>query len=343
MAHPPIDVLDASGTLAALESAVRRRRAVEVEDLQLVAHWAVLQSTDPRDDPRPVPGLPRPPGGDRLERVGGQGTPKVRGLSLCELGIARGVHPLAARSVTADVLDLVHRLPATWSRVVALECEAWLARRVASLSRHLPVEVIGVVDAAVAAAIGGEAPSRVLAIAEAKIIEADPAGHAARIRREQHRRHVSLSRIDEVGLRTVIARVTAGDALWVDAMITRVTEILATRPEHHDTPLDVLRSIAFGWLARPADLLTLLLESAARPRLRRRPRAAEPAEPEEPEDEPVAAVPGGGVAGRPARRRCGPWTRSGSARTRSSTSTSTRRPWPARRPGWPGSRASART
>ena len=283
MVHPLIDDLDAGDTLAALEAAVPRRRAVEVEDLQLVARWADLQSTDPRDDPRPVPGLPRPPGSDCLERVGGQGTPKVRGLSLCELGIARGVHPLAARSVTADVLDLVHRLPATWSRVVALECEAWLARKVASLSRHLPVEVIGVVDDAVAAAIGGEAPSRVLAIAEAKIIEADPAGHAARIRREQHRRHVSLSRTDEVGLRTVIARVTAGDALWVEAMITRVAEILTTRPEHHDTPAGVLRSVAFGWLARPADLLTLLLESAHVPAAVADPEAPAP----EAEEEPV--------------------------------------------------------
>ena len=262
MAHQSIDELDASGTLAALESGVVRRRAAELEDLVLVAHWAVLQSTDPRDDPRPVPGLPRPPGGDRLDRVGGEGTPKVRELSLCELGIARGVHTLAARAVTADVLDLQHRLPDTWARVVALECDAWLARKVASLSRHLPVALVGVVDTAVSAAIAGEAPSRVLAIAEAKVIEADPAGHAERVRRERHRRHVSLTRVDEVGLRTVIARVTAGDAAWVDAMIARVTEILFARPEHAEESTDVLRSMAFGWLARPTDLMTLLLESA---------------------------------------------------------------------------------
>ena len=193
--------------------------------------------------------------------MGGEGTPKVRELSLCELGIARGVHTLAARAVTADVLDLRHRLPATWARVRSLAAEPWLARRVASLSRHLSVEVVGLVDAAVAAAISGEAPSRVLAIAEAKVIEADLAAHQERIRREQHRRHVSLSRVDEVGLRSVIARVTAGDAAWVDAMVTRVAEILAARPEHQGAPVDVVRSIAFGWLARPADLLTLLLES----------------------------------------------------------------------------------
>ena len=113
MVLPPIDELDASATLTALEDGVRRRRSTEVDDLLLVAHWADLHASDPRLDPRAAPGLPRPPGGDRLDQIGGEGTPKVRELSLCELGIARGVHTLAARSALADVLDLRHRLPHT--------------------------------------------------------------------------------------------------------------------------------------------------------------------------------------------------------------------------------------
>ena len=280
MDHHPIDELDAGATLAALEEGVRRRRAAEVDDLMLVAHWADLHASDPRLDPRPTPGLPRPPGGDRLDQVGGEGTPKVRELSLCELGIARGVHTLAARAAVADVLDLRHRLPGTWVLVRSLKAEPWLARKVASLSRHLSAEVVHVVDDAVAAAITGEAPSRVIAIAEAKVIEADLAAHDRRRRAEEHRRHVSLSRADATGLRNVIARVTAGDAAWVDAMITRVAEILAARPEHAGASRDLLRSVAFGWLARPTDLLTLLLESSDVP-------AAVGDEPGHPEPEPA--------------------------------------------------------
>ena len=285
----PIDELDAGATLAALEQGVRRRRAAEVEDLLLVAHWADLQASDPRLDPRPVPGLPRPPGADRLDQVGGEGTPKVRELSLCELGIARGVHTLAARAAVADVLDLRHRLPGTWALVRSLEAEPWLARRVASLSRHLSAEVVHVVDEAVAAAITGEAPSRVIAIAEAKVIEADREAHDRRRRAEQHRRHVSLSRADATGLRNLIARVSAGDAAWVDAMITRVAEILAARPEHAGASRDLLRSLAFGWLARPTDLLTLLLESTEVP-------AAVGDQPDQPEPEPEPAAPARAVA-----------------------------------------------
>ena len=93
---------------------------------------------------------------------------------------------------------------------------------------------------------------------------------------------MSLSRTDEHGLRMVIARIAAGDAAYVDAVVTRVADILATRPEHTDTPRDVLRSLAFGWLARPAELLTLLLEHTEpddRARGRRRPRASPASEP----------------------------------------------------------------
>lgn len=277
--------LDASETLAGLELLVRRRRAVEIDDLELVGHWCDLHATDPRDDPRPDPTVPLPPGSDRLVRLGGEGTPSVRELSLCELGIARGVHVLAARAVAADVLDLRHRLPRTWAVFRAGRADAWVARRVASLTRDLSVAAVAVVDTAAAAALPGEASGRVLSIVEAKIIEADPAAHDARVEAAQRRRFVSLTRTDEHGLRHVIARVTAGDAAYVDAVLSRVADILATQPEHHDAPRDLLRSLAFGWLARPAELLTLLLEHT---------RPASTPAPDlqtEPEPEPEQTVP----------------------------------------------------
>jgi hypothetical protein len=62
----------------------------------------------------------------------------------------------------------------------------------------------------------------------------------------------------------VIARVRAGDAVWVDAMVQRVAEILRDRhPE--GTSHDELRSEAFGWLARPAELLQLLIDHTSEP------------------------------------------------------------------------------
>jgi hypothetical protein len=165
---------------------------------------------------------------------------------------------VATDNATADTLDLIYRLPETWALCLTGDAEIGIARRVAKLSRHLPADRVGMVDRAVARVLGRESGGRVLAVAEAKIIEADPALHDERVEAERRRRYVSSSRTDEFGLRTVIARVEAGDAVWVDATVARVAEIVT--PRFPDASPDEVRSIAFGWLARPAELLQLLLE-----------------------------------------------------------------------------------
>ncbi|UUZ59316.1 hypothetical protein LP418_26250 [Nocardioides sp. B-3] len=134
-----------------------------------------------------------------------------------------------------------------------------VARKVAVTSRHPDADTVGIVDRAIATAVATESPATVLELARAKTIEADPDHEAARLAFEAHRRYVALSRSDDTGYRTVIARVLDGDAIWVDALTDRVADILA--PTHgHDHNRNELRALAFGWLARPADLLQLLLE-----------------------------------------------------------------------------------
>ncbi len=238
--------LDAAGLLAAATGAVRARRAAEVRDLEVLAQWAAVHSEEPTH--------PR----EALVQLGGEGTPLVQEFCLGEIALARGTGVTATLNATADTLDLVYRLPDTWGACLRGEAEIQIARRVAKLSRHLPADRVGVVDRAVARIIGHEAGGRVLAVAEAKIIEADPGLHEERVEAERRRRYVSSSRTDEFGLRTVIARVEAGDAVWVEAIVARVAEIIA--PRHPDATADEVRSIAFGWLARPAELLALLLE-----------------------------------------------------------------------------------
>lgn len=256
--------LDIAATLAALESTVTERRRAEVRDLELVLHWCSMHTAEPYE---------RVPGGERLDELGGDGTPSVKDLAICELGVARGVHTLAARAVVADSLDLQYRLPATWEKVRNLEAEPWLARKVAAMSRKLSYEEVGIVDAAVAAAIGGQSPARVIAICEAKIIEADQAAHAARVEAELKRRYVGRSRTDKYGLQHLIARVTAGEADDVDTLIDRVADVLAARPEHAGLSRDELRAEAFGWLGRPEDLIALLSEDSEPEPKERRHRA----------------------------------------------------------------------
>lgn len=236
----------ADEVLELASEALRARRLAEVAEIRLAIDWAVLHG-HPRD------------GRDPMATPGGDGTPSLREHAIPELAMARETHPASTRALIADGLDLVHRLPLTWAIVEAGDCEPWVARKVAVLTRSLLTEQIGRVDKAVAKAISGHAPSTVLEITRAKIIEADPETHRAEQQRSRHERYVSLSRSDEHGYRHVIARVTAGDAAWIDAMVDRIADILLTL-KGTDHNRDELRSEALGWLARPTDVLRLLLE-----------------------------------------------------------------------------------
>ena len=247
--------LDKPGLLAEASRVVRERRLGEVRDLEVLSQWAAVHSTDPTEGPDSAVARRL---GDVLVHPGGEGTPGVQDFCLGEIALARGTGVTATINALADVLDLEHRLPQTWTVVRAGNAEVYVARRVAKLSRHLPVEMVGVVDSAIARIIAHEAGGRVLTVAEAKIIEADPELHDERVEAERARRYVGMGRTDEFGLRTVIARIAAGDAVWVEATLVRVTEIIA--PAHPHTGADELRAIAFGYLARPAELLALLLE-----------------------------------------------------------------------------------
>ena len=130
-----VEDLDAAETLAAVESAVRDRRAAEVRELELALHWADLHADDPRD--ARDPGLPVPPGGPRLVQLGGAGTPQVVDLSICELAVARGQHSQSVRALVADGLDLRHRLPELYTALREGRVELWVARKVASMTRKL--------------------------------------------------------------------------------------------------------------------------------------------------------------------------------------------------------------
>jgi hypothetical protein len=239
--------LDKAGLLAAASESARARRLAEVRDLKVLLEWARAHSGEP-DRPR-----------DRLLELAGEGAPKLQEFCLGEIALSRGTGVTATTNALCDTLNLVYRMPETWKVLETGEAEVHIARRVAKLSAHLPLAVMPVVDKAVARMVAHESGGRVLEVAEAKIVEADPELHEARVEAERRHRYVSSSRTDEFGLRTVIARCEAGDVVWVEATLARVVEIIA--PRHPDATADELRSIAFGWLARPAELLTLLLDN----------------------------------------------------------------------------------
>ena len=126
--------------------------------------WCCSGRTSTQGDP----GEGRVLGADQLLAFGGDGTPLVQELCWAELAIARQAGVVATQRLAADALDLRHRLSLLWEAVQHLKVPVWVARKVAGMSRELSKDAVGLVDAAVGAAVD-QSPGRILAIAEAKL------------------------------------------------------------------------------------------------------------------------------------------------------------------------------
>jgi hypothetical protein len=179
-----VHALDAAAVLHTTEAVGLEQRERDVDVLRLVLQWADIHSGDP--------GAGRVLGADQLLAFGGDGTPPVQELCWAELAIARQAGVVATQRLAADALDLRHRLSLLWEAVQHLKVPVWVARKVAGMSRELSKDAAGLVDAAVAAAVD-QSPGRILAIAEAKVIEADIEAHRARLAADAAKIGVRLS------------------------------------------------------------------------------------------------------------------------------------------------------
>ncbi len=91
---------------------------------------------------------------------------------------------------------------------------------------------------------------------EARIIAADPEAAEQRRLTAELERFVITGQSNEHGLRTLVAKATAGEVIYLVAMVDRIAEILL---QQGDTdPVGVRRSKALGILAQPARALALL-------------------------------------------------------------------------------------
>jgi len=236
--------LDAAAVLTAAEGLTSEQRRQAVDELLLVLQWADLHGDDPVEG--------RALGSDQLVDYGGEGTPLVRELCWAELAIARQAGLASTRHLAADALDLRHRLPLVWQAVLDLRLPAWVARKVAAMSRTLSRDAVTLVDVAVAAAVD-QSPGRVLSIAEAKVIEADPDAHRARLAEDAAKVGVSMARpkpgdaVNTLDGEPATGRLTLklprGTALGFDATVAEVADAI-----HDQLPEDERDQITRGEL-----------------------------------------------------------------------------------------------
>jgi hypothetical protein len=174
-AYPALEVddLDAAAVLAVLGEAETRIRAAERDKLVLVGRWCVLHPA------RTSTGAPAAhatwsDAGERDvldcdEALGGEGAPLVAAFAAEELAGVLGVSPRTGMQLVADVLNLVHRHPRVWARVLSLEVPGWRARRLAQRTASLAYESARWVDEQLAGRIDSCGPVSIdRAVAEAK-------------------------------------------------------------------------------------------------------------------------------------------------------------------------------
>ena len=243
--------LAAAGVAAAVSAAHQSVVEQECVLLQLAAHWADLHHPDSVAADAGVG-----PGREQARRLGGDGTPEVLEFAAAELGARQGTTTGAGRGLMADALDLRHRLPHLWARVLAGGLRVWRARKVAQATRHLSRDAAAQVAVAVAGLVAALPWNRFEALLAAKIIEADPAEAELRARMWEADRFVRTGRTGEGGLKLLVARAEAGDVIWFMATVNRIAEIL--RLEGSAETADVRRAEAIGILAQPARALELL-------------------------------------------------------------------------------------
>jgi hypothetical protein len=223
--------------------------ARECRMLQLACAWADAHYLDSGgDDYQPLI--------QRASVWGGEGTPEVSEYCAAELGALQGTGIMAARSLIADALDLRYRLPRLWNRVLTGGVRARQARKIAEQTRPLSWEACADVDHALSDFVGMMPWPRFAKILSATILDADPALAAERAERARHSQDV-FSFDSEDGLKTIVAKAAAGDAIWFLATVNRIAEILAARGDID--PIGTRRARAVGILARPAEALQLLI------------------------------------------------------------------------------------
>ena len=154
-------------------------------------------------------------------RIGGEGTPEVAEFCAVELAISLEVHPLAARSLLADALDLRHRLPTLWHLVtVDLALPDWVARKIARLTRALSGVQVARVDERLGRVAESLPPGRLLTLVEAMVLSASDRRADAERRERLDRRFVTVTHgrhtVGPPDLPTVFARLAVEDAVRLD-------------------------------------------------------------------------------------------------------------------------------
>ena len=145
MAADAIELDTAGALLAAARAGRAIADAAEARLLQHAVAWAAMHSTDSIDEAEMLVGY-----GDQGMPLAGAGAPLVAEFAVTEFAAAIGLSTDAGKAYVGQALELRHRLPRVWRRVVKGDLKAWQARRIADRTLLLSREAADFVDVHVA-------------------------------------------------------------------------------------------------------------------------------------------------------------------------------------------------
>lgn len=250
----PLELGDLSAS-ALLDEVEVWHQQQRVSDARLVRMVTELARQHGEETVDPVQALL--PGRERAVRLGGQGTPRVAEFAPALLGARLQLSPYAGRALVADVLDLEHRLPVLWRRVLGGEIRLDHARFVARRTRELTAEGAGQVDSRVAESADGRlAWSRFVDLVEASVIAADPEAAAEREERAARECFARTTHSDEHGIRGLYVRGDAATIMRIDATVAFLARALLVLGD--GSTLDRRRVTAMLLMANPVQAIRVL-------------------------------------------------------------------------------------
>jgi hypothetical protein len=195
---------------------------------------------------------------EQLMPLAGEGTPPVAEFAPAELAAALGISTFAGQHLVGDALELRHRLPRLWARIMAGTLQAWRGRKIADHTRTLSRQAAAWVDTQIAPYAHKISLGRVLKLIEAAILRFNPDQAAERARQTAEHRGVWVGDEMTDGTRSIHIDADALDAAAFDQTIDHLAHAMADLGDHDHH--DLRRAKAVGVIADPQGALDLLTD-----------------------------------------------------------------------------------
>ena len=248
----------AADVLRDARAAVLAQRRAQADLLDAALRWALLNPSSDGTQGAPDAAVHTEDGG--CEPIAGPGCPGVSEYAVPELAAALGVGSAVAKSLVGDALELSHRLPRLWQRVVELDVDVAAARAVAAATTSaqpgLTAEGADWVDQKVAPLVGRMTPDQVAEVLDEAFAQFGLAVEGADEPRAALT-GVEVVALEEpyTGLARLVGVLDLADALDLEQTLAAGARDLAALGAQ--APQAALRAAALGHLARRQTALEL--------------------------------------------------------------------------------------